>query len=303
MSIKPTLLVLAAGIGSRYGGLKQMDQVGPSRETIIDYSIYDAMQAGFGKVVFVIRRDIEKDFKEVFIDKLKDRIDVDYVFQHIDMVPKGIRFTSARKKPWGTAHAIIVAEQKINEPFAVINADDFYGGGSYRVMADFLTNSSDINEYSMVGYRLDRTLSDHGHVARGVCETSQGSYLKVVTERTKIEKENNKIIFTDEDGAKTGLTGSEIVSMNFWGFKTSVFDYLNKHFMQFMTENSNDPKAEFFIPAMITDLINKNTAKVKVLNTDESWFGVTYREDKPVVIESISELVSKGVYPSNLWNS
>lgn len=301
MNIKPTLLVLAAGIGSRYGGLKQMDQVGPSGETIIDYSIYDAMQAGFGKVVFVIREDIEKDFKEVFIDKLKDRIEVDYVFQHIDMVPKSVRFSSARKKPWGTGHAVIVAEQKINEPFAVINADDFYGGSSYRVMADFLTNSSDINEYSMVGYRLDRTLSDHGYVARGVCETNKESYLKIVTERTKIEKENNKIIFTDEDGTKTALTGSEIVSMNFWGFNTSVFDYLNKHFIKFMTENSSNPKAEFFIPDMIADLIKKNTAKVKVLNTDESWFGVTYREDKPVVIESIRELVCKGVYPSKLW--
>jgi len=301
MSIKPTLLVLAAGIGSRYGGLKQMDQVGPSGEAIIDYSIYDAMQAGFGKIVFVIRKDIEKDFKEVFIDKLKDRIEVDYVFQHIDMVPKGVRFSSARKKPWGTGHAVLVAEQKINEPFAVINADDFYGCGSYRVMADFLTNSSDIHEYSMVGYRLDRTLSDHGYVARGVCEINKDSYLRIVTERTRIEKENNKIIFTDEDGTKTGLTGRETVSMNFWGFNTSVFDYLNKHFIKFMTENSNNPKAEFFIPDLVADLIKKNTAKVKVLNTDESWFGVTYREDKPVVIESIRELVSKGAYPSKLW--
>jgi len=166
-------------------------------------------------------------------------------------------FSSTRKKPWGTGHAIIVAEQKINEPFAVINADDFYGSGSYRVMADFLTNSADINEYSMVGYRLDRTLSDFGHVARGVCETNMDSYLKIVTERTNIEKENRKIIFTDEAGARTGLTGSEIVSMNFWGFKTSVFDYLNKHFLQFITENSNDPKAEFFIPSMITETILK----------------------------------------------
>jgi len=301
MSIKPTLLVLAAGIGSRYGGLKQMDQVGPSGEAIIDYSIYDAVQAGFGKVVFVIREDIEKEFKEVFIDKLKDRIEVDYVFQHIDMVPKGVRFSSARKKPWGTGHAVLVAEQKINEPFAVINADDFYGYDSYQVMADFLTNSSDIHEYSMVGYRLDRTLSDHGYVARGVCETNKESYLKIVTERTRIEKENNKIIFTDEDGTKTGLNGSETVSMNFWGFNTSVFDYLNKHFIKFMTENSNNTKAEFFIPDLIADLIKKNSAKVKVLNTDESWFGVTYREDKPVVIESIRELISKRVYPSKLW--
>ncbi len=301
MSIKPTLLVLAAGIGSRYGGLKQMDQVGPSGETIIDYSIYDAMKAGFGKVVFVIRRDIEKDFKEVFIDKLKDHIDVDYVFQHIDMVPKGISFSYNRNKPWGTGHAVMVAEQKINEPFAVINADDFYGGSSYRVMADFLTNSSDINEYSMVGYRLDRTLSDHGHVARGVCETNQDSYLRIVNERTRIEKAKGKILFTDDDGSITVLTGNETVSMNFWGFKKSVFDHLNELFIQFVKENSDDPKAEFFIPDMITDLINKNAAKVKVLNTDELWFGVTYREDKPIVIESIRELVSKGVYPSKLW--
>lgn len=301
MSIKPTLLVLAAGIGSRYGGLKQMDQVGPSGETIIDYSIYDAVQAGFGKVVFVIRRDIENDFKKIFIDKLKDRIEVDYVFQEVDMVPKGVRFSSGRNKPWGTGHAVLVTEQKINGPFAVINADDFYGGGSYRVMADFLTGSSDDGEYSMVGYRLDRTLSDHGYVTRGVCEAGHDSYLRIVNERTRIEKEQGKIIFTDDDGSITRLTGNETVSMNFWGFKKSVFDHLNKYFTQFVKENSDDPKAEFFIPFMITDLIEKDKVKVKILKTDELWFGVTYREDKPVVIENIKELVKKGVYPPRLW--
>lgn len=300
MSITPTLLVLAAGIGSRYGGLKQMDQVGPSGETIIDYSIYDAVRAGFGKVVFVIRRDIENDFKKIFINKLKDRIEVDYVFQETNMVPKGVSFSSGRNKPWGTGHAVLVAEQKINGPFAVINADDFYGSGSYRIMADFLTSSSDDAEYSMVGYRLDRTLSDHGYVARGVCEAGHESYLRIVNERTRIEIEQGEIIFTD-DGLITRLTGNETVSMNFWGFKKPVFEHLNKYFTQFVIENSDDPKAEFFIPLLITGLIEEDKVKVKILKTDESWFGITYREDKPGVIENIKELVRKGVYPSKLW--
>lgn len=300
MSITPTLLVLAAGIGSRYGGLKQMDQVGPSGETIIDYSIYDAVRAGFGKVVFVIRRDIENDFKKIFVDMLKDRIEVDYVFQETNMVPKGVSFSSVRNKPWGTGHAVLVAEQKINGPFAVINADDFYGSGSYRIMADFLTSSSDDAEYSMVGYRLDRTLSDHGYVARGVCEAGHESYLRIVNERTRIEIEQGEIIFTD-DGLITRLTGNETVSMNFWGFKKPVFEHLNKYFTQFVIENSDDPKAEFFIPLLITGLIEEDKVKVKILKTDESWFGITYREDKPGVIENIKELVRKGVYPSKLW--
>lgn len=300
MSTTPTLLVLAAGIGSRYGGLKQMDQVGPSGETIIDYSIYDAVRAGFGKVVFVIRRDIENDFKKIFINKLKDRIEVDYVFQETNMVPKGVSFSSGRNKPWGTGHAVLVAEQKINGPFAVINADDFYGSGSYRIMADFLTSSSDDAEYSMVGYRLDRTLSDHGYVARGVCEAGHESYLRIVNERTRIEIEQGEIIFTD-DGLITRLTGNETVSMNFWGFKKPVFEHLNKYFTQFVIENSDDPKAEFFIPLLITGLIEEDKVKVKILKTDESWFGITYREDKPGVIENIKELVRKGVYPSKLW--
>lgn len=301
MSITPTLLVLAAGIGSRYGGLKQMDQVGPSGETIIDYSIYDAVRAGFGKVVFVIRRDIENDFKKIFVDMLKDRIEVDYVFQETNMVPKGVSFSSGRNKPWGTGHAVLVAEQKINGPFAVINADDFYGSGSYRIMADFLTSSSDDAEYSMVGYRLDRTLSDHGYVARGVCEAGHESYLRIVNERTRIEIEQGEIIFTDDDGLITRLTGNETVSMNFWGFKKPVFEHLNKYFTQFVIENSDDPKAEFFIPLLITGLIEEDKVKVKILKTDESWFGITYREDKPGVIENIKELVRKGVYPSKLW--
>lgn len=300
MSITPTLLVLAAGIGSRYGGLKQMDQLGPSGETIIDYSIYDAVRAGFGKVVFVIRRDIENDFKKIFVDMLKDRIEVDYVFQETNMVPKGVSFSSGRNKPWGTGHAVLVAEQKINGPFAVINADDFYGSGSYRIMADFLTSSSDDAEYSMVGYRLDRTLSDHGYVARGVCEAGHESYLRIVNERTRIEIEQGEIIFTD-DGLITRLTGNETVSMNFWGFKKPVFEHLNKYFTQFVIENSDDPKAEFFIPLLITGLIEEDKVKVKILKTDESWFGITYREDKPGVIENIKELVKKGVYPSKLW--
>lgn len=301
MSYKPTLLVLAAGMGSRYGGLKQLDQIGPSGETIIDYSVYDAIKAGFGKVVFVIRKDFEDDFKKVFIEKLKDHIEVDYVFQRLDMIPEDLTVPAGRKKPWGTSHAVLVAKQKIHEPFAVINADDFYGRESFSIMADYLNSSKEINEYSMVGYRLDRTLSEYGYVSRGVCERSKDGYLETVTERTKIEKENGKIVYSDDKGSKMVVSGDKTVSMNFWGFKTSVFNYLEKYFREFLLEHSKEPKAEFFIPLLIAKLIDKNIAKVKVLNTDESWFGVTYRKDKPVVIESIRKLVGKGVYPSRLW--
>lgn len=299
--IKPTLVILAAGIGSRYGGLKQMDCVGPSGETIIDYSIYDAIRAGFGKIVFVIRREIEKDFKETFIDKLSGKIEVDYVFQEIDMVPSGIELSGDRKKPWGTAHAILVAEEKVKEPFAVINADDFYGSKSFQTVAGFLKGDLKENEYSMVGFQLDKTLSDHGQVARGVCEENEKAYLEGIVERTNIVKSPDGIKFTDENGDPVYLTGQETVSMNFWGFKPSVFEHLNTYFAKFLTESGNDPKKEFFIPIMIMDLIHKGIAQVKVLQSGEKWFGVTYKEDKASVMEKLRGKVDSGEYPENLW--
>ena len=301
MSMKPTLLILAAGIGRRYGGLKQMDQVGPSGETIIDYSIYDAIRSGYGKVVFVIRKEIEKEFSEIFISKVSRKIEVDYVFQEIDMVLEGVDIVVDRVKPWGTAHAILVAEKKINEPFAVINADDFYGRLSFNIMADFLVNSSMENEYAMVGYKLNKTLSEYGQVARGVCITERGAYLNQITERTNIEKISTGIVFRDDNNKIVTLTGDETVSMNFWGFKPSVFSFLNKYFTDFINEFGGDLKKEFFIPILITDLIEKNLASVKVLQSGEKWFGVTYKKDKKSVVRKISEKVNKGEYPNKLW--
>lgn len=299
--MKPTLLILAAGMGSRYGGLKQMDQVGPSGEAIIDYSIFDAIRAGFGKVVFVIRRDIEREFNELFIEKLEPRIEVDYVFQEIDMVPPGMTIPASRKKPWGTGHAILVAREKIKEPFAVINADDFYGVQSHKVMAGYLMSHASDKEYAMVGYRLDRTLSDHGQVARGVCEASGEGYLHGIIERTNIEKTPEGIRFLDESNQPVFLNGSKTVSMNFWGFPPSVFEHLDKHFTEFLAESGKDKKKEFFIPIMIMKLIQENGVKVRILESGESWFGVTYREDKPLVTEKIREKIRMGEYPSNLW--
>jgi len=299
--MKPTLLILAAGMGSRYGGLKQMDQVGPSGEAIIDYSIYDAIRAGFGKVIFVIREEIEAEFKDLFIKKLETRIEVEYVFQKMDMVPEGITFLSERKKPWGTGHAILVARKKIHEPFAVINADDFYGYNSFLVMAEYLKNHSINSEYAMVGYRLDRTLSDHGHVARGVCETTDDGHLLGITERTNIERTPEGIRFFDENDQPVYLEGPETVSMNFWGFPASIFAHLESHFREFLNVFGNDNKKEFFIPMMIMKLIEDGTIRVRVLESGESWFGVTYRDDKPIVIQKITNKIATGEYPSPLW--
>jgi len=299
--MKPTLLILAAGMGSRYGGLKQMDQVGPAGETIVDYSVYDAARAGFGKMVFVIREEIERDFREVFLEKLKGKVEVEYVFQDLNMIPEGFNVPGDRKKPWGTGHAVWVAKDKIKEPFAVINADDYYGPRSYQVMKDFLTNNRKPNDYSMVGFQLDKTLSDYGKVARGVSETNQEGYLTRITERTSIEKTSEGIHFIDDSGKQICLKGNEVVSMNFWGFKTTVFDFLGKYFAVFLEEHSDDPKAEFFIPVPVMKLVGSAMASVKVLQSGESWFGVTYREDKESVMKKIREKVDTGIYPGNLW--
>ncbi len=304
MSItKPTLLILAAGMGSRYGSLKQVDKLGPSGETIIDYSVYDAKRAGFGKVVFVIRKSIEAEFKEAY-SKLEKQIAVDYVFQELDNVPAGITVPADRQKPWGTAHAIMVAADAIKEPFAVINADDFYGATSFKNMADYLsTPRADEHEtYSMVGFILKNTLSEHGFVSRGVCGTNKDGFLTDVVERTSIQRmENQQIMFKDSDESLKPLTGEEIVSMNFWGFPASVFSHLKRFFTEFIQQNAGNIKSEFYIPIAINLLTKENQAKVKVLDTPDQWFGVTYKEDKESTIQRIKNLIAAGKYPAKLW--
>lgn len=301
--MKPTLLILAAGMGSRYGGLKQVDPVGPNGEAIIDYSIYDAIRAGFGKVVFVIRESFADAFKESFNKKLEDKIEVEYVFQELDNVPEGIKVSEDRQKPWGTGHAILVAKEKITEPFAVINADDFYGAASYKMISDYLssTGGSELPDYCMVGYYLKHTLSDHGFVSRGVCETDNDNYLQTVIERTHIDKTNGKIISQVENNTQLELTGNEVVSMNIWGFTPSYFDFLDRYFADFIKVNSGNPKAEFYIPFVVNELIKTKQAKLKVLESEDLWFGVTYKEDKKLAVRNIADLIEKGVYPEKLW--
>ena len=278
-----------------------MDQVGPSGETIIDYSIYDALRAGFGKIVFVIREEIENDFREVFLHKLKGKVEIEYVFQDLKMIPEGFSVPGDREKPWGTGHAVWVSKEKINEPFAVINADDYYGPRSYRVMEKFLSVQREPTDYSMVGFQLDKTLSDFGKVARGVSETNRENYLSGITERTNIEKTNEGILFMSEQGKPVYLKGDEVVSMNFWGFQPPVFEFFDRYFAEFLKEHAGEPKAEFFIPVPVMKMVKRGEATVKVLQSGESWFGVTYRKDKASVIEKIKEKVEAGIYPENLW--
>lgn len=300
--MKPTLLVLAAGMGSRYGGLKQLDGIGPNGETIIDYSIYDAIRAGFGKVVFIIRRDIENDFKEVFVDRWKNKIEIDYVFQELTNIPEGVEYNKERVKPWGTAHAVLVAEDAINEPFAVINADDFYGTESFKTIAEYLSNLSADNEvYCMVGYELKNTLSDYGFVSRGVCEVNDTNLLKGVVERTHIERIDGVVVFEDENNNKVKLTGEEVVSMNFWGFGPSCFGFMKESFAKFIKDNYDNLKAEFYIPTVVNMLRQKGIRQTKVLPCNSKWFGVTYKEDRPIVVDKIKQLVDDGTYPSQLW--
>jgi dTDP-glucose pyrophosphorylase len=300
--MKPTLLILAAGMGSRYGSLKQVDPVGPAGETILEYSVYDAIRAGFGKVVFVIRRDIEKDFKEIFIDKLKKHIEIDYVFQELDKVPKGITIPPDRVKPWGTGHAVMVAASAINEPFAVINADDYYGADAYNKLARYLAKlQNDSTQFSMVGFDLDNTLSEHGLVSRGVCEVDSNSELLKVTERTKIGRDSKGVAYRDANDQPVYISEKSIVSMNFWGFTPVFFTYLESHFQAFIKENYSNPKAELYLPFVVDELIQQKRASVKVLRSTDRWFGVTYKEDKPLVVAKIKELTEKNVYPKSLW--
>jgi UTP-glucose-1-phosphate uridylyltransferase len=299
--MKPTLLILAAGMGSRFGGLKQVEPVGPNGEAIIDYSIYDAIRAGFGKVVFIIRESFADAFKENFDKKLKGKIEVEYVFQELNMLPEGFTLPAGREKPWGTAHAILVAKDVINEPFCALNADDFYGFNAYKAMAKFLTESTDPKEYAMVGYNLNDTLSEFGSVSRGICEEDANKNLVKIVETLKIVKRANEIISIENDGSETSLTGNEIASMNNWGFKPSVFAQLEKRFTQFLKTEIDKPKSEMYIPSVVFDLIDDREATVKVLEANSPWFGVTYKEDKPFVIEKINALIAKGEYPEKIW--
>jgi len=299
--MKPTLLVLAAGMGSRYGGNKQLDQVGPSGETIIDYSIYDAIRAGFGKIVFVIRRDIEEQVKERFVTKLRGKIDIDYVFQEITNLPEGVKVASDRQKPWGTSHAILVTKEKIKEPFGVINADDYYGVESFKVLRDFLVNDKDPNNYCIVGYKLGNTLSDHGHVNRGVCRVNKDGFLEGIVETRQIEKTKDGATAPGTDGKTHLFTGNEVVSMNLWGFKPSCYNFLGEEFRNFIDRAGMDLKSELDIPTSIDKYVKNGKITIKILMSDERWFGVTYREDKPFVVDSINRMVKEGIYPVSIY--
>lgn len=302
MNKKPTLLILAAGIGSRYGGLKQLDKVGPSGETIIDYSVYDAIRAGFGKLVFVIRESIEVDFRAFFDEKLKGKIEVEYVFQETHKIPAGLSFNPKRVKPWGTGHAVLMAKDVIKENFAVINADDFYGREAYQTLVDYFKNETLTDtDYCMVGYELKNTLSENGYVSRGQCKSDDDNFLFDVIERTHIERKNKTIVFQDENKDTIELEANTLVSMNFWGFSPSYFEFLNEKFSRFIPENTNNLKAEFYIPSVVNDLIVEKRVRVKVLHSKASWFGVTYKEDKIGVMENIRQLIASGIYPKNLW--
>ena len=303
---KPTLVVLAAGIGSRYGGLKQIEPLGPNGEIIIDYSIYDALNAGFGKVVFVIKQDIEEALRERVGKTIEKRCETAYVFQRIGDVPEGFEAPPDRQKPWGTAHATLSCKNVVHSPFAVINADDFYGRSSYQTLCDYLKNAQDrggVYDYSMVGYVLENTLTEHGHVARGVCTVDQDGFLVEIHERTRIEKFGEISKYTEGGEHWVEIPKGSIVSMNMWGFTPSLFSELEARFPRFLQKNSdNIQKAEYFLPDVVDDLLKETRATVKVLSTNERWYGVTYQQDKPRVKQAIRDLIRRGVYPENLWS-
>ena len=300
--MKPTLFVLAAGMGSRYGGLKQLDGLGPHGETIMDYSIYDAIHAGFGKIVFVIRKDFEQDFREKILSKYEGHIPVEVVFQSITDLPEGYTCPEDRTKPWGTNHAVLMGKNAIKEPFAVINADDFYGRNAFEVIAKELSRPRDRKgDYCMVGFRVGNTMTENGSVARGVCSTKDGN-LESVVERTAISYDTEgRIVFTDENGTEQTLDPATPVSMNLWGFTPDYFDYNEREFRRFLDRDINTPKSEFFIPLAIDTLIKSGEASVKVLDTDSKWFGVTYAADRPGVVEKFAQLHADGTYPEKLF--
>lgn len=301
--MKPTLLVLAAGMGSRYGGLKQLDSLGPSGETIMDYSVFDALRAGFGKIVFVIRKDFEADFREKVLSKYEGHIPVEVVFQSIDALPEGYVCPDERTKPWGTNHAIMMGKSAINEPFAVINADDFYGEHAFKVMADELSRQrTKKGDYCMVAFQVGNTMTENGSVSRGVCSQDDNGNLASVVERTAISfDDDHKIMFKDENGLTQYLESDTPVSMNLWGFTPDYFEYSDREFCKFLDEKINVPKSEFYIPSVVDTLINSGEATVKVLTTDSKWFGVTYAADRDGVVAQLAALHDAGNYPTPLF--
>jgi NDP-sugar pyrophosphorylase family protein len=299
---KPTLVILAAGVGSRYGGLKQLDTFSKQGDTILDFSIYDAIQAGFGKVVFIIRKSIEDDFKAFFNPKLEDKIEVEYVFQEIDSIPEKFQDNN-RQKPWGTGHALLMAKNAVTENFAVINADDFYGREAFIGIANALKNTDkNSTNFNMMGYVLKNTISDYGFVSRGECEVDKNNFLTGITERTHIEKVNGNLKFKDDNGTLKPISEETIVAMNFFGFTPKYFELSASMFEDFLEKNHKEPKAEFFIPLVVNDSIVNKTATMEVLKSNARWFGVTYKQDKPYVTSEIQKLKDNGLYPENLWN-
>jgi len=303
--MKPTLLLLAAGMGSRYGGLKQLDGLGPNGETIMDYSIYDAIKAGFGKIVFVIRKDFEEDFRKKILAKYEGHIPAELVFQSLDALPAGFTVPVGREKPWGTNHAVMMAKDVIKEPFCVINCDDFYNRDSFMVMGKFLSELpvGAKNKYAMVGFRVGNTLSENGTVARGVCATDAEGHLTTVVERTEVMRVNGAVSYKDEEGKWVAIADNTPVSMNMWGFTPDYFEHSEAYFKAFLSDSKNmeNLKAEFFIPLMVNNLINEKTATVKVLDTTSKWFGVTYSADRAGTVARIQSLIDEGVYPSKLF--
>ena len=303
--MKPTLLLLAAGMGSRYGGLKQLDGMGPDGETIMDYSIYDAIQSGFGKIVFVIRKDFEDQFRKKILSKYEGHIPVELCFQSLEALPEGFSVPAGRTKPWGTNHAVMMACNVIKEPFAVINCDDFYNRDCFKVIGKYLSElpEGSKNRYAMVGFRVGNTLSENGTVARGICSTDDKGDLTTVVERTEIIRREGKVCYKDEKNSWIPVSDNTPVSMNVWGFTPDYFDYSAAYFKEFLKdhETQKNPKAEFFIPLMVNKLINDGTATVKVLDTTSKWFGVTYSADRPSVVAKIQKLIDDGVYPNQLF--
>ena len=303
--MKPTLVLLAAGMGSRYGGLKQLDGLGPNGETIMDYSIYDAIKAGFGKIVFVIRKDFEQEFREKVLSKYEGHIPAEVCYQSLDALPEGFTVPEGREKPWGTNHAVMMAKDLIHEPFCVINCVDFYNRDSFMVIGKFLADLPDnsTNTYAMVGFRVGNTLSENGTVARGVCSKDENDLLTTVVERTEIMRVDGKVSYKDENGEWVAIEDNTPVSMNMWGFTPDYFAHSDAYFKQFLSDPKNqaNPKAEFFIPLMVNELVNNGTSTVKVLDTTSKWFGVTYSADRQATVDRIQALVNEGVYPNKLF--
>lgn len=303
---KPVLVIMAAGMGSRYGGLKQIDPIDKNGNIIMDYSIYDAVRAGFEKVIFIIKKENEEDFRKAIGDRISDKIEVRYAFQELSDIPQGFELPEDRVKPLGTAHAIYSARKEIAGPFAVINADDYYGKDAFQKIYDFLSKTQDDEKYryTMVVYRLANTVTDNGYVSRGVCETDENQYLRDIVERTRIERRGDTIEYSEDDGKTWNkLDDNKLVSMNMWGFSRSIIDEIEKGFASFLEEGlkTNPLKCEYFLPSVVSDLLNEDKATVKVLNSEDKWYGITYKEDKPVIVKAVQDMKDQGIYPQGLW--